>query len=186
MLDIAALLRTGGYRTVVADPFEGYNPTHDLCRVLIDAALLAIGSSDAHLTTHYDYSLTAVAPIVDDATVVRLELDNDANDVLESKLRAARAYRELSGEVDRALASEGVESQAQERLRELAAPDARRTEGRPLPLQIPPAYEVYGEARRRAGHYRSVLRYREHFVPIADALHRWALHQRALLRRARV
>ena len=41
---------------------------------------------------------------------------------------------------------------------------------RPDWLKTPPFYEAQGETRHREGKYRSVLRYREHFLPVERAL----------------
>ena len=35
-------------------------------------------------------------------------------------------------------------------------------------------YELYGEKQVAAGHYRNVIRYRDHFLPLAEALARQA------------
>ena len=43
------------------------------------------------------------------------------------------------------------------------------------PIQAPdyqPYYEQYGEQQVALGHYRQVIRYREHFLPLAEALWR--------------
>jgi hypothetical protein len=34
----------------------------------------------------------------------------------------------------------------------------------------PPFYEAYGEKLIEAGHYQTVIRHREHLLPLADAL----------------
>lgn len=95
-----------------------------------------------------------------------LELDDPA---LGRKFGAALGYRAMRAEVERALQRFGPSAFRYERLRPAADP-------RPLAerLPVPPSYETYGERQVAAGHYREVLRFREHFLPLAEDLAAWA------------
>src|SRR5712672_1893767 len=91
---------------VVSDAIEGYNPAHDVCRLVVDAAAEMASRSANRPIASYDTLLArgesdysqAVAP------VLRIELDYD---LLARKLRAVREYSELAVEVDRILEREG-------------------------------------------------------------------------------
>ena len=155
---------------LVADALEGFNPVHDLCRLLVEVATgLARRSgsnSGGAAGETFDYPLEAdpdTAGVLA-AADLRLTLDRPA---LDRKLRAAREYPEMAAEVDRALAAHGEAAFAVERLRPTRDP-------RPLAERFaaPPLYERYGEERVAAGHYPTVLRFREHFLPFAAALER--------------
>ena len=98
---------------------------------------------------------------------MKLRLDDAA---LARKLAAASAYVGLGDEVETALAAHGVEAFRVECLRPLA-PDALHA----LPPEDPPFYERYGAGRVAAGRYAQVLRYREHFEPLAEAVRRRVL-----------
>lgn len=161
--ELAAALVAGGVTQVACDAMEGYNPSHDLCRVVTDAAA-AIASRRAGRTIRiFDFLLEAppdsgaVSP-----SCIRLELVDGA---LARKLEAARSYPEMAFEVERNLERHGAAAFAVECLRP-ADPDFD------LESLFPgqPFYETYGERQVAAGHYQSVLRFREHFLPIARAL----------------
>lgn len=166
-----------GVGYVVADAIEGFNPIHDLCRVLADgAANLAERWGGA--IARYGYPLDArpdvtVPGLLAESVVV--ELDDEA---VERKLAAARGYPEIAGEVDRALAAFGTGAFRREHLR----PTDPRTVLTELFPQ-PPLYEAHGERRVERGFYDRVLRFRDHFLPVAEALSRHAAAPPARRRR---
>lgn len=156
----------GGYDVVVADPFEGYNPTHDLCRLLVNVALERLRCEGRPRAANYEYALTAPLPTPtppgDDLADVVVKLDGSA---LTAKIAAARGYPELQWEVDRALEREGMDAFAHEVLRPLCTTQLQLS-----PPTLPPHYEIYGEKKRADGVYAEVIRYEQHFVPVARQL----------------
>jgi len=161
---IADTLRGETYDVVVADPFEGYNPTHDLCRLLVNVALERLRRERRTHIANYEYALTAPLPTspVGAPPDVVLKLDGSA---LATKIAAARGYPELQWEVDRAVEREGMGAFAHEVLRPLGA-----TQLQLCPPTLPPHYEIYGEKKRADGVYAEVIRYEQHFVPVARHL----------------
>ncbi|HEX2254820.1 MAG TPA: hypothetical protein VHQ65_16265 [Thermoanaerobaculia bacterium] len=154
---------------VVADALEGFNPVHDLCRVLVDTAVV-LAERQRGTVLGFDFPLEAspdVHRVDDHAGDVRLVLDENA---LARKIAAARADPDMAAEVERALATHGEQAFAVERLRAVRPL-------RPLAEQLadPALYERYGEQRVAAGHYGTVLRLGKHFVPFADELRRLVL-----------
>ena len=153
---------------VAGDAIEGFNPGHDLCRVIIDAAVrLARKMSDREIR-NYDFPLTGRPDSYDGrarSDAVMLELDQQTFD---RKIAAARHYGELSQDVEEAFSDVGIEAFRFECLRP-AGDSAADSLG-----SIPPLYERYGEQRVASGYYKQVLRYREHFLPLAEALSRRA------------
>ena len=85
--------------------------------------------------------------------------------MLDRKLAAARSYPEMADEVERAFAAHGAEAFRIECLRP-ADPEADIE----TLIAEPPWYESYGERQVAAGRYSRVLRFREHFLPLARAL----------------
>lgn len=176
-----------GTRLVAGDAAEGYNPAHDVCRLLLDAAVaLARGASGAWIES-LEFTLVGPpeeCPEESRAAARWLRLDDET---FARKLRAARNYPEMAAEVEAALAGAGSaglrahpdlaarsgltgvgtsgDSFRVECLRPVQAAelDGRESEG-------PPFYEQYGERQVAAGHYARVLRYREHMLPLAEAL----------------
>ena len=150
---------------VVADAVEGYNPSHDVCRLVVNAAVRAAGRTLGRALPAYDFLLVG-APDACPGEVrdraVWMELGEEA---LARKLAAARSYPELAGEVEAALQRFGVAPFRTECLRPV---DLSQRYGWD-PDEVP-YYETYGEKRVAEGAYDRVLRFHEHVRPLADAL----------------
>ncbi|HYO62560.1 MAG TPA: hypothetical protein VER08_02775 [Pyrinomonadaceae bacterium] len=174
-------------RVVAGDAAEGYNPAHDACRLLLDAAVaLARGASGARVD-NFEFTLVGRPDECADesrAAALWLRLDDET---FARKLLAARNYPELAAEVEAALAGAGSSGlrahpdlAARSGLTNVGANgDSFRVEClRPASsgardgraFEVPPFYERYGERQVEAGHYSRVLRYREHMLPLAEAL----------------
>ena len=170
--ELAERLVDDRIEVVVADALEGFNPVHDLCRVLVDAAVALARLRGARLAS-YGFPLEAApetrTPGLSQEAWV-LELDEAA---WERKLAAADAYPEMAAEVARALAAQGEAAFRREVLREVL-------DDVPLErlLPEPPFYETHGERQVAAGYYREVLRFREHFLPLAEEVRRRTLGER--------
>lgn len=152
---------------VAGDALEGYNPMHDVCRLVINAAVTVarrvrghplanlefslIGQPACHETPHSDGSCR----LLDDAAFAR-------------KMAAANGYAELAGEVHATQERTSTDALRVECLRPVAsgAGDYRSDQ--------PPFYEQHGEKQVAAGYYHQVLRYREHIAPLAEALRHYA------------
>lgn len=186
--ELAAMLISERIEVVAGDAEEGYSPAHDICRLLVNAAVRLVNRTSAARIANYDFTL--VGPPSDcsedpGAGSIRLTLDDAA---YTRKLSAARNYSELRAEVEAALNGEGsvafvnhadlarrdaqdfkgtqVEGFRVEWLRKVV--DDNESSGRAD--RQPPFYEAYGERKVEAGHYERVLRYREHVLPLAAAL----------------
>ncbi len=150
---------------VVGDAVEGYNPSHDVCRLVINAAVRMASRARGARIANYDFVLVGSPDEVPEAArerVVRLSLDDDA---LARKLESAGAYPELAAEVEAALAKFGVAPFQRELLRPADLDDRLGWPGDEVPF-----YERHGEKRVAEGVYDRVLRFREHVVPVAEAL----------------
>lgn len=166
--ELAAALDRAEIGCVVGDAVEGFNPGHDVCRLVINAALLRLAERGRR-PANFEFPLEGApedCPPEEQAEAVRLELDGDA---LQRKLAAAAGYPEMAYEMERALASHGRASFGIECLRPVR-----------YGLEIggrhprPPFYETYGEKQVAAGIYREVIRFRDHMAPLAEGLGRRA------------
>jgi hypothetical protein len=158
---IAGALIEHGVRYVVADAFEFYNPTHDLCSVIATLAAMRTQAATGLAVERYDYAVTLAASGPASGTAIVLDLD--AADV-QRKVAAAYAFENLTSDVDELLATIGRQEIAREILRPVSMS---------LDLPVPvrkPHYETHGETRVASGRYRTVLRYDRHFVPFVQAL----------------
>jgi hypothetical protein len=150
---------------VAGDALEGYNPSHDLCRYLIGAAVELAGRRSRREITNYDFLLTGrpdECPVEHRHYAIKLSLDAAA---LERKLAAAHGYPELLHELNEAVRQFGVNPFSTEWLR----PVDNRAGLQPAENEFP-FYETYGEKQKAAGHYQHVIRLREHLLPLARAM----------------
>jgi hypothetical protein len=152
---------------IAGDAAEGFNPAHDVCRAIIDAAVaLAEGRSGREIL-NYQFSLTEWLDhgAVHDGRCVHRGLDDAA---FAAKCAAARAYAGIESEVDQALHAFGENYFRRECLR--PAEDSFL-----VPSRMPkPYYERVGEERVASGAYRSVIRYGVHVYPVIAALRAYA------------
>jgi hypothetical protein len=163
--ELAAALVSGDIECVVGDAAEGYNPTHDICRLVIDAAVRMAQAVRPAQIANLAFSLVERPDASYPAGKRHLDLVLD-DAALARKLRAAREYAELADEVNGALAAWGVEAFRTERMWHVEPGDTA------APAEIPPFYERHGEMRVDSGTYARVLRYRDHVQPLAEALMR--------------
>jgi hypothetical protein len=160
--ELAAAFQRDQPPAIVVDAVEGYNPVHDLCRLLAGAARAAAGI-DAPL---YEYAVTRDPLLADSA--FELELNDSEH---AAKLDAARRRAAKLADVDELLARYGAEAFRREafcRVDDWTAIDDQRTA---------PMYELLGEQRVAAGRYTRVIR-RDDLVALRDAL-RTAAEERA-------
>lgn len=185
---LAESLAASRVRFVAGDAAEGYNSIHDVCRLVVDAAVEMLNRGGGEAVS-FDY------PVInrpDDCpeelreASVWLRLDDQT---FSQKMEAARTYYpELFEEVRTALGvaaaaaagpmrdyfelngvggGEGVEAFRVECLRPAVAARATRAVAGAKPF-----YELHGERQVAAGLYDRVIRYREHVAPIAERLWR--------------
>jgi hypothetical protein len=156
---------------VVGDAIEGFNPSHDVCRLALNAAVRMAERASGEAIANYDFLLVgspAECPAHLRGDAYWIHLDDAA---LERKLQAAHGYPELAAEVGAAIERWGTAPFRTECLRPADAGDAYG-----WPADQKPYYETYGEKRVAEGVYDRVLRYREHVMPLADAL--WSHSER--------
>jgi hypothetical protein len=149
---------------VVGDMIEGYNPSHDLCRYLINMALeLATPFRPMH---NWSFPLVGKPDAAWEGKLkptICLTLDRGQ---VKEKLNAADSYPELAHEVHDAIERHGPDAFAAEYFYEctdmLVGSDH-------LP-EYPPFYERYGEKQVASGKYEHVIRYEQHMKPLVMGL----------------
>ena len=195
---------------VVGDATEGYSVAHDICRVIIDAAIDLAERRHGHPVTNFDFLVVGPPDECPDELrndAIRLELDDES---FGRKINAALAYSpQLAAEVEAALAGapfQGVRRFSEPQLAgevdvELRDSVHAELELRPAvkarvkdivdgaPIEAfrveclrpvngavdwdandSPFYELYGEKLVAAGHYEKVIRYRDHILPLTQAI----------------
>lgn len=168
--ELAEALRDAETEVVAGDALEGFNPSHDLCRLSINAAVTRLLGEGRPLT-NLQFPLEE-HPAGNDPSDLKTVVDPPSlfldDEAFERKLAAARAYPEMAGEVEAALARFGPNAFRHEHLAPARSwPSASLYEKMPF-------FERHGERRVAEGHYNEVLRGRQHLRPVAEALARWS------------
>jgi hypothetical protein len=189
--ELAQALIQGSFDSVAGDMAEGFNPVHDVWRMMINTAVAKVKRQTGKELSNYDFSLFNRQDVHDVPGQVGARVELDASAFMR-KLAASQSYPELLPEiaaaiygkmddpifthpalkerVQKLLGSLGLDAFHVEFLRQLA--DCQNEEVNPV--QDPPFYEIYGETLVTEGRYASVLRYSTHLLPVADALLRVA------------
>ena len=152
---------------VAGDAIEGFNPSHDICRFLIDGAAALVGRRTGRALPNCEIRLTTWengAPARHGPECLHLELSPLE---LQEKLEAAASYQGLQGEVGEHLAAQGAEHFRVECFKRLTF----RSHAHPTE---PPHYDKVGAQRVREGVYQTALRYRDHVRPIYEAIGAYA------------
>jgi hypothetical protein len=165
--ELADALEGAGVECVAGDAVEGFNPTHDVCRLIVDGAVGIVHRKSGRDVRNYEFLLDGSPGFHFPGSLVA-RLDERA---LERKLAAARDYVEMRSEVETAIGRHGRQAFAIECLRPAATTLHVSRFERELPH-----YERYGEMRVTEGRYSDVIRYREHVLPVALAIEAAASH----------
>ena len=152
---------------VVCDAIEGYNPSHDVCRLLtgaaVDARAAATGATDRRLRLSARRQPRRLSGAPASGGAVGWSSTPRRS---RASSRPRTAYPELRGEVTAALEALGAAAFRVECLRA-----ARRGQRRPDVRRRPAVLRASRRATRGRGRLsRRASRFREHVRPIADAL----------------
>ncbi len=162
--ELASALIRDEVDLVAGDGVEGFNPSHDVCRYIINAAV-RIAQAAGRTIDCYAFPLEGAPNICPESLrdrCLRLQLDDRT---LARKLDAAHAYAELRPEVEHALRHFGSEPFRTECLWPVDLTDPYAWD----PDRIP-YYESYGAQRVATGTYAQVVTFREHVRRVADVL----------------
>jgi hypothetical protein len=166
--ELAATLVDLNIAYVVGDAVEGYNPIHDVCRFTTNAAVAIAEKESSKRIENFDFLLAGdpSAHGEGDPDSIRLNLGHGE---FERKLAAAAGYVEMTAEINATFDRFGTDRFRVESLRPVRSMWTETWLSTEQPF-----YEVFGESRVASGHYKRVIRYREHLQPLAQALARRA------------
>lgn len=173
---------------IAGDALEGYNSTHDICRILIGAAVEMVNRTNDHEITNYDFPVVGrpdfcPEDLRENALFVQLD-----EETFVRKLAAAKTYYpELLTEISRTFdkTEEGsykryldhaskVDAKAKtmtlDNFRVECLRPADNRVGRNEFAKEKPFYEMHGERQVEAGYYSQVIRFSKHIRPLFDSL----------------
>lgn len=151
---------------VAGDMLEGFSTTHDVCRMMINAAVIKLRAR-GQMVLNLEFPLESMRQPGMAEGSQALRLDDAA--FLRKRQAATLAYPELTGEVDRLMSKYGEDAFRVEVLLPATVSAGLTWEG-----AEPPFYESYGRKQVAAGHYQNLITYAGHIQPLARALDAWA------------
>jgi hypothetical protein len=152
--ELASQLERDRPAMLVSDAAESYNPVHDLCRLIGGAAIAMAGVP----TEQYEFSVVNHPDSSGAAVVIDLDPAEHA-----AKMELARAQAASLPDIEALVTRYGADAYRRETL-------CRVADWTAIDDGAPPLYERYGEERVAAGQYMTVIRRREHMLPLRDAL----------------
>jgi hypothetical protein len=163
--ELTAALHEADIDYVVGDAVEGVNPGHDVCRLIINAAVMRLEAATGRRLGNFEFVLEGspdACPPEERDHAIFLRLDEDA---YRRKLAAARAYSEIA--VDMARLTNNHDMNA---FRVECLVPVRYDFDIGDRFEHPAIYEVYGEKQVAAGFYSETIRFRDHVAPVAALL----------------
>lgn len=148
---------------VMGDALEGFNPTHDLCRYLINSAVIVLSNAGRQIT-NYDFLLDGPPGYCPEELrdkAIWMDLEDDD---LKRKIEAAENYPEIAKDVSIAIEKFGHEPFKRECLRPILNKQTLRN------WDIEPMYEMYGRQRVASGKYKEMITFAEHMEPLGRML----------------
>jgi hypothetical protein len=163
--ELAIALKDADVDYVVGDAVEGFNPGHDVCRLIINAAVLRLEAVTGRRLGNFEFAVegppAALATEERDHAIV-VTLDEDA---YRRKLVAARAYMEIAIDMARLASRHDMNA-----FRVECLVPVRYGFDIGDRFEHPAVYEAYGEKQVAAGFYSEVIRFHDHLAPLAARL----------------
>jgi hypothetical protein len=150
---------------VAGDSIEGFNPTHDLCRYMINAIVEKYEQQTGKTIPNYEFYLdgpphTCPEGMKDKATWIRLS-DEEFNE----KHNACRNYPEILKDLEELISKHGKAPFQVECLWPVSDPHNYVTWKTEEPF-----YESYGKKKVATGEYNEVIGFQSHLLPLAKKL----------------
>jgi hypothetical protein len=159
-LKILSDFQENNIQVVAGDALEGFNPTHDLCRYLINLTIAVKEAKDGIQMLNLEFLLDGLMSEEDASLVVRLD-----DDSFNRKRKAAEGYAELAYELQSAIQKYGSTPFMAECLRKVVRPDIFSSWGDGIPF-----YEKYAIEKVNSGVYKKVISFQEHLLPLIHHL----------------
>ena len=170
MEEIMADMKMHQIDTLAGDAAEGFNPTHDLCRYMINALAGMYRKDTGKFIPNYEFLLEgspAECPTKMTGEVVRIQLTDEE---FGRKRAAAYHYPELQAEIEKVYAAYGATPFMTEYLWPSGPPDEYKTW-----TTEEPYYETWGKRKLESGTYKELIAFHTHLLPLAEFLNNYSL-----------
>jgi hypothetical protein len=154
---------------IAGDSLEGFNPTHDLCRYLVNAVVKIYSHKRGKQTGNYDFLLHGppdLCPpeLVDESIWLKLEKEE-----FDRKMAVVRNYPEITVDIEYAFNHYGEDAFHIECLRPVKNLNQYTAWNTDVPF-----YESYGIQKVKDGIYKEIISFEKHLLPLAKFLAKYA------------
>jgi hypothetical protein len=155
-------VKENNYSEIYGDALEGFNPTHDICRYIINGIVAEMEKDNPQKPIlNYDFLLDKI-PDMSSQKKNNLSFELSPTE-LEMKIKAALDYPELKAEVEMAIERFGVSSFSWELYSRITDLNQISNWKNPFPY-----YEEIGRKRVASGAYKNCIEFEKHIKPIAE------------------
>jgi hypothetical protein len=158
------LIKENNYDEIYGDALEGFNPTHDICRYIINGIVAELEKSNPSKSIlNYDFVLDKAPDILSQKEHIH-NLSFELSPLeLEMKIKAGLNYPELKTEIEMAIERFGVSAFSWESYSRITDLNQIINWKNPLPY-----YEEIGRKRVASGAYKTCIEFEKHIKPIAE------------------
>ncbi|WP_163399842.1 hypothetical protein [Flavobacterium fluviatile] len=157
-------VKESNYDEIYGDALEGFNPTHDICRYMINGIVDELQNiNPSKSIQNYDFVLDKAPDVLsqkESPNTLSLEL-NELE--LNMKIKAGLNYPELKSEIEMAIERFGISSFAWEFYGQIT--DLKQIINWETDY---PYYEEVGRKRVASGAYKNCIEFEKHIKPIAE------------------
>ncbi len=152
-------LKKQGIERIVGDACEGFNPTHDLCRYMINII------AQKNDLPNYDFLLEGAPHLCPERLKSKAIWMHLSEADFERKLTAAKNYPELTFDLEETLKKHGKAPFMIECLRPIEDPTVLKTWKTPIPH-----YESYALEKVQKGKYQEIISFEKQLYPLTKKL----------------
>ena len=161
--ELLKLVKDNEYNEIYGDALEGFNPTHDICRYLINGIVRNLEKSNPSKTIlNYDFVLEKAPNVLSQKSNINNLFFELSPLELEMKIKASLNYPELKIEIEMAIERFGINAFSREcysRITDLKQISNWENQQ--------PYYEEIGKKRVASGIYKNCIEFEKHMQPIA-------------------
>lgn len=162
--ELLTLVKEKKYDEIYGDALEGFNPTHDICRYIINGIVAELEKSNpSHPILTYDFVLDKAPGMLSQKTQQDYLFFDLSKQELEMKLKAGLNYPELKLEIEKAIEHFGVSAFSKETYSRIT--DLNQISNWQTPV---PYYEEIGRKRVATGAYKTCIEFEKHIKPLAE------------------
>jgi hypothetical protein len=162
--ELLIFVKENEYDEIYGDALEGFNPTHDICRYLINGIVAELEKSNSSKSIlNYDFVLDQAPNMLSQKEHEHHLFFELSPLELNIKIKAGLNYPELKTEIEMAIKRFGINAFSRESYSRITDLNQISNWVNALPY-----YEEIGRKRVASGAYKTCIEFEKHIKPIAE------------------